>query len=410
MKVLSPILAQLLSVSFLRQSYAFQAYRVNLLATTTRGVSTFMSRDGEVEKVNGSRPGSDNNIRPVVESLLSSTMNRAMSTLSTDSLSEQTSTSKKNVSKNDVIDAAVVRATDQIKKEEENSKKEDKKQSTKKPKDTEQSYLQNASVTPTALGHTLWQQVIQPYKDIVVDATAGNGKDSLVLAQMLFPNNDLEHIMDDTADVERPRLICIDIQKEACENTFELLGEHLPDEIIENHIEVLHQSHAPMPSLPKESAGLVCYNLGYLPGVNKKSFQTQMMTSIYSIADSALLIRKGGLLSVMSYPGNGWKEHCAVNYFMEGLAMFTTRNEGGWRAYVDSIPTDYELEEQHMKFYGGDHESVSSTEEISVRETVRLALERVKADGAEKQTWRVFDHRPLGRPLSPILFTGMRIK
>lgn len=410
MKVLSPILAQLLSVSFLRQSYAFQAYRANLLATTTRGVSTFMSRDGEVEKVNGSRPGSDNNIRPMVESLLSSTMNRAMSTLSTDSVSEQTSTSKKNVSKNDVIDAAVVRATDQIKKEEENSKKEDKKQSTKKPKDTEQSYLQNASVTPTALGHTLWQQVIQPYKDIVVDATAGNGKDSLMLAQMLFPTNELEHMMDDTSNEEKPRLICIDIQKEACENTLELLGEHLPDEIIENHIEVLHQSHAPMPSLPKESAGLVCYNLGYLPGVNKKSFQTQMMTSIYSIADSALLIRKGGLLSVMSYPGNGWKEHCAVNYFMEGLAMYTTRNEGGWREYVDSIPTDYELEEQHMKFYGGEHESVSSTEEVSVRETVRLALERVKADGAEKQTWRVFDHRPLGRPLSPILFTGMRIK
>ena len=115
-------------------------------------------------------------------------------------------------------------------------------------------------------------------------------------------------------------------------------------------------------------------------------------------------------MSVMTYQGKGWKEHCAVNYFMEGMAMFTTKNKGGWMGCIDDMPSNFELERRHIDTYGGDCKVVASKREFTSRDTVRLALDRVKMTGFDKQTWRVFDHRSLGRPLSLILFTGMRIK
>jgi len=71
--------------------------------------------------------------------------------------------------------------------------------------------------------------------------------------------------------------------------------------------------------------------------------------------------------------------------------MLTTRDVGGWRGYVDGIP-DYD------------------DDEGCIRENVSRALERVSAEGSRKQTWRAFVHKPLGRPLSPVLVTAMRIK
>ena len=358
-------------------------------------------------------------MRPMVESLLSSTISRAMSTLSNNPASPSDSTTsttnqqnKSNRNTSNIIDAAIVRATDQISNIPDSPAAAETKPDLdqKKTHEDKRTYLGNPAVTPTALGHALWSEVIQPYRDTVIDATAGNGKDTLVLAEMLFPS-DPQDGTDGVIDSEhQPKLISIDIQQRACENTLQLLQDNLNPNIVEKYIEVLHSSHAPMPALPKESVGLICYNLGYLPGADKEAFQTQMMTTIFSLADSALLIRPGGLLSVLSYPGNGWKEHCAVNYFMEGIAMYASKNRGGWTGFVDRIPSDFELEQSHIGLYGGDCEVAQSRDEFTIRDTVRLALERVKADGFGKQTWRVFDHRPLGRPLSPILFTGMRIK
>ena len=71
--------------------------------------------------------------------------------------------------------------------------------------------------------------------------------------------------------------------------------------------------------------------------------------------------------------------------------MLTTRGQDGWRGYLESIPN-----------YNDDNGRV--------RMLVTHALERVVAEGMKKQTWRSFSHKPLGRPLSPVLVTVMRIK
>ena len=253
-------------------------------------------------------------------------------------------------------------------------------------------YLSNPNVTPTALAHSLWKETILPGVDTVIDATCGNGKDSVALAEMLFDGDD------DNQKLIQPELLCIDIQSRAGTNTTEALREVLDDDIFENNCRVLGgTSHAPLPR-PRnsKSVGLICYNLGWLPGSSaddKSAFSTKMVTTMYSLTDAVLMLRVGGLLSVMTYPGTTPQEADAVKYFAEGLAALTTRDKAGWQGYVDAIPPD-----------------ADGSGATTVRDSVRTSLERVVQNGDPKQIWRAYEHKPLGRPLSPILITAMRIK
>ena len=337
----------------------------------------------------------------LVGSLLEKTTSRAFRTLTDNSVSYDGDTVQ-NPNLSNVIEATITRSSSTLDEKEEfgsdsqeNSKGsvEREQPSNKKPitkHEDKRTYLGHPSVTPTALAHSLWKSTILPHQDTVIDATCGNGKDCLALAKMLFPA--VRVTSDKSA---QPQLIGIDIQSRAIANTQRSLLSSLPSEIYYNHVSILEQSHEHLMDVPTDtqSVGLVCYNLGYLPGGttdNYKETQTQTQTTLNSITDASLLLRVGGLLSVMTYPGSNLEESRAVEHFAEGLAMLTTRDVGGWKGYVDGIP-DYDDE-------GG------------VREIVSRALERVVAEGSKKQTWRVFLHKPLGRPLSPVLVTAMRIK
>jgi len=285
-------------------------------------------------------------------------------------------------------------------------------------------YLGNPSVTPIALAHSLWRSTILPYEDTVIDATCGNGKDCLALARMLFPDSiqdgdggsssiavDHEASPSSPSSSSKPQLIGIDIQSRAIQNTKLSLLSSLPPDIYFDNIALLEQSHEHLTNVPRDasSVGLVCYNLGYLPGApsmeqqrtttltpsNYKDCQTQTETTLNSITDASLLLRVGGLLSVMTYPGSNLEESVVVERFVEGLAMLTTRNAGGWREYAESIPDCNDDDDE-----GGGR----------VRALVTRALERVVEEGEKKQTWRVFVHKSLGRALSPVLVTAMRIK
>jgi hypothetical protein len=261
-------------------------------------------------------------------------------------------------------------------------------------------YLSNPNVTPTALAHSLWKETILPGVDTVIDATCGNGKDSVALAEMLFDqHSDYGDDKDDgREELLQPELLCIDIQSRAAANTTEALRGVLDSETFENNVRILGgTSHAPLPQ-PRnsQSVGLICYNLGWLPGSSaddKSAFATKVVTTMYSLTDAALLLRVGGLLSIMTYPGTTPLEASAVKYFAEGLAMLTTRDKAGWQGYIDNIPPD-----------------ADGSGATSVRDAVRTCLERVAKTGIPKQTWRAYEHKPLGRPLSPILITAMRIK
>ena len=140
----------------------------------------FMIQKDDIEQM---QPNEDN-IKSMIDSLLDSSISRAISTISNNpSMPSETRKSDKSQQTGAIIDAVISRASDQIK-----TSSKAPPSATLKNHKGKRSYLNNPAVNPTALGHSLWLEVIQPYQDTVIDATAGNGKDSLTLSKLLFPS------------------------------------------------------------------------------------------------------------------------------------------------------------------------------------------------------------------------------
>ena len=142
--------------------------------------------------------------------------------------------------------------------------------------------------TPTDLAPMYWQRLLQK-DDLIIDATTGNGKDTLTLCR----------IMDRLGG---GKVIGIDIQNEALERTRNRLNEHLPDFIA--NIELHHRSHETFPeAIAPSSVKLIVYNLGYLPG-GDKTLTTKTSTTLISIENALTLLKSGGCLSITCYPGH----------------------------------------------------------------------------------------------------------
>lgn len=146
------------------------------------------------------------------------------------------------------------------------------------------------------LAHTYWARLITP-EDTVIDATCGNGWDTLALAQC-HPS----------------LLIALDIQEEALKNTKRLLNENG----LLHKASLYLQSHESFP--PVENVKLIVYNLGYLPG-GDKSRTTLEGTTLQSLQRAAELVVDGGAISITCYPGHpeGEKEQTAVVQWVKTL-------------------------------------------------------------------------------------------
>lgn len=137
-----------------------------------------------------------------------------------------------------------------------------------------------------------WKQIVKN-GELAIDATCGNGHDTLYLAQL------------------GANVTAIDIQQEAIDSAKALLKR----EGLENKVSFHLGCHSSFPdSIEKQSVQLVIYNLGYLPGGDKR-ITTLSKTTITSIKKSLELLIPGGLLSITCYPGH---EEGAVE---EGLLL-----------------------------------------------------------------------------------------
>jgi SAM-dependent methyltransferase len=130
------------------------------------------------------------------------------------------------------------------------------------------------------LAHHYWTELVST-KDIVIDATCGNGNDTLKLAQL----------------ASEGKVYGFDVQRTAIENTKSLLGNR------ENiHLEVRCHSTFPSDLLPG-TVKLIVYNLGYLPKGDKE-LTTLANTTLDSIKAAIELIMPGGAISITCYPGH----------------------------------------------------------------------------------------------------------
>lgn len=153
--------------------------------------------------------------------------------------------------------------------------------------------------SPLDFAHQFFEKLLLP-EDIAIDATCGNGHDTLVLAKLL-PNG---------------KVVAIDLQPQAINKTKTLLEGRYPQVIF-------HQrSHETFPEdcLP-ESIKLIVYNLGYLPG-GDKTVTTKREKTLNSLKNGLPLIQKGGCISITCYPGHaeGEEEEKALLPFCRDLS------------------------------------------------------------------------------------------
>ena len=157
------------------------------------------------------------------------------------------------------------------------------------------------------LAHSYWKSILHP-GDSVIDATCGNGYDTLLLAQLSLSHE------------RRGSLVAIDMQHDAIESTKNRLATSLHPDLLEL-VSFKNQCHSIFPKeIKPETIQLIVYNLGYLPGGNK-TLTTLTETTIQSITQALTLIKIGGAISMTCYPGHseGVVEENAILEFASKL-------------------------------------------------------------------------------------------
>ena len=153
------------------------------------------------------------------------------------------------------------------------------------------------SCTQTAL--LFVSQYLSP-GDTAIDATCGNGHDTVALAKM-----------------GAKTFYAFDIQKIAIEQTKAALERA---RLYSENIHLIADGHENMRQYVKEQTSVILFNLGYLPSSSKK-ITTKKETTLKAISEALYLLKKDGLLCVTLYSGHpgGEEEKQAVLRFAQAL-------------------------------------------------------------------------------------------
>lgn len=138
----------------------------------------------------------------------------------------------------------------------------------------------------TEQAHALLRHAVRS-GDVVIDATAGNGHDTKFLADLVG---------------ETGLVFAVDLQEEALQRTAALLGEATL-----GRVRLLRSDHAELKRIiPREHHGrtaAVMFNLGYLPG-GDRTFATRVDSTMEAVRAALEILRPGGILTVIVYPGH----------------------------------------------------------------------------------------------------------
>lgn len=137
--------------------------------------------------------------------------------------------------------------------------------------------------------HLLAARGVEP-GGLAIDATVGNGHDTLFLVQEVGPDG---------------RVVGFDIQAKALDSTRERVHSEAPE--ASERLHLVHAGHESMANhLDKSVCGtvsVVMFNLGYLPG-GDHSITTEPETTRSALATSAEMLRPGGVITIVAYPGH----------------------------------------------------------------------------------------------------------
>lgn len=150
--------------------------------------------------------------------------------------------------------------------------------------------------------HFLLSKVVRP-GDTVVDATIGNGHDTLFLAKAVGKSG---------------TVFGFDIQDEAIRKT----GERLSRAGEETQVKLIKDSHHHLDRYIPDSSAVkaAIFNLGYLPS-GDKAITTRSLTTLKAIQALEKRIAPGGIIAVVFYPGHpeGKKEAQTIIPYLSSL-------------------------------------------------------------------------------------------
>lgn len=137
--------------------------------------------------------------------------------------------------------------------------------------------------------HSLVTEVhktIRPYlskQSISIDATMGNGHDTLFLARY------------------SQKVYAFDIQESALNNT----RLRLETEGYNNKVNSILAGHETMQQHIRlgDKADAILFNLGYLPHADS-AIITQEQSTLLALNQALLLLKKSGIISILAYPGH----------------------------------------------------------------------------------------------------------
>jgi len=137
--------------------------------------------------------------------------------------------------------------------------------------------------------------------DLVVDATCGNGQDTLLLAQLVG---------------EGGRVWGFDVQPSAIAATHALLQEHG----VADRVEFMNAGHETLAESVPPGITAAVFNLGYLPG-GDAALTTSPEHTLAALEQAAQLLSRGGIILVCVYTGHagGPEEAAAVEEWCRAL-------------------------------------------------------------------------------------------
>ena len=144
------------------------------------------------------------------------------------------------------------------------------------------------------------REAVQP-GDTVIDATMGNGHDTLYLCELVG---------------EEGRVIAFDVQEKAVESTRERLAQNGMLE----RAALYCRGHQHMDECGVQGVAAVIFNLGWLPG-GDKSITTLWETTRVALEKGLAMLKKHGVLLLCAYPGHaeGDRERSEVMNFLASL-------------------------------------------------------------------------------------------
>lgn len=163
---------------------------------------------------------------------------------------------------------------------------------------------------PTELLHLLLKSEIAA-GDFVIDATAGNGHDTVFLARAVG---------------ETGKVLAIDVQAQAIAST----AARLESEGLRDRVTLHLGCHSELVRIAGvKEPGAILFNLGYLPG-GDHGVITRTEKTLKALAAAVEILKPSGVLAVVCYPGHegGGEEAAAVENFIASLTGHRTARYG----------------------------------------------------------------------------------